>query len=319
MEKIELRKARDFGQLFNDSINFLRINFKSFFGIILFLAGPFVILTGLLMGYLQFIAEKLGASNLISTKYPGLNIFVGNSISTTCIFILIFLLTTLVTNASIALYFKFYDTANPNELPLQRINISPFLTSASFRLFYNLLLLILVSSVIILAFVGVCYLLFLIPAIKIIAIAFMFVGYLILIPALIYVLTVANFIVIRDEVLITAAIGKVIRYMRGNFWWTWLLMFCTLISLTMLYFLFNMPYLVLTMISTFTRRSVEARTLVAASNSLWYVVFGALSTLGSMLVISPIFTCFCVFNFYNHEERHEGTSLMNRIDMFDKN
>ena len=64
MEKIELRKARDFGQLFNDSISFLRINFKSFFGIIFLLAGPFVMLTGLLMGYLQFITEKLTTANL---------------------------------------------------------------------------------------------------------------------------------------------------------------------------------------------------------------------------------------------------------------
>jgi hypothetical protein len=319
MEKIELRKARDFGQLFNDSITFLRVNFKSFFGIILFLAGPFVILTGLLMGYLQFIAEKLGTSNLISTKYNSLNMFAGNSISTTFIFILIFLLTTLVTNASIALYFKLYDKATTQELPIQRSSIAPFLASASLRLFYNLLLLILVSTVIILAVVGICYLLFLIPAIKIIAIAFMFVGYIILIPALVYILTVANFIVIRDEILITAAIGKAIRYMRGNFWWTWLLMFCTLISLTTLYFLFNVPYLALTIINTFTRRSVEAGNIATTSKSLWYVVFGALSTLGSMLIISPIFTCFCVFNFYNHEERHEGTSLMSRIDMFDKN
>ena len=57
MEKIELRKARDFGQLFNDSIAFLRINFKSFFGSVIFLAGPFVMLTGLMAGFLQYVSS----------------------------------------------------------------------------------------------------------------------------------------------------------------------------------------------------------------------------------------------------------------------
>ncbi len=316
MEKIELRKARDFGQLFNDSIAFLRINFKSFFGTIILLAGPFVILTGLLMGYLQFITEKLATANLITTRITNFNLFAGNSITTTFIFVLIFLLTTLFTNASIALYFKLYDTASPEQLPIKRSDISSLLTEACFRLFYNLMLLTLVGAVTALALAGVFYLLFLVPALKIIIIAVMFVGNMILIPVFMYVLTVSNFIVIRDEILITAAIGKAIHYLRGNFWWTWLLMFCTMISLVMLYFLFNAPYLILSILSVFTRRSADAGS-VATSTSLWYVVFGALSTLGSMLIISPIFTCFCVFNFYNQEERHEGTSLMGRVDMFD--
>ena len=317
MEKIELRKARDFGQLFNDSITFLRINFKSFFGIMFLLAGPFVILTGLLMGYLQFISEKLTTSNIFSGG-SARSMFIGNSVTTTLIFILIFLLTTLVTNASIALYFKLYDKSTPQELPVQRSNISPLLASACLQLFYNLLLLILISAVIILALIGVFYMLFLIPIVNVILVPVLFLAYIIFLPALIYVLSVANFIVIRDDILVTAAIGKAIRYMRGNFWWTWLLMFCTLISLTMIYLLFNTPYLVLTFINAFTRRSASING-IAPTKSLWYVVFGALSTLGSMLIISPIFTCFCVFNFYNHEERHEGTSLMNRIDLFDKN
>ena len=316
MEKIELRKARDFGQLFNDSISFLRINFKSFFGIIFLLAGPFVMLTGLLMGYLQFITEKLTTANLFGGGARSM--FIGNSVTTTLIFILIFLLTTLVTNASIALYFKLYDKASPQELPIQRSNISPLLASACLQLFYNLLLLILTFAVIGLALVGVFYLLFLIPVINVILVPVLFLGYIILLPALIYILSVANFIVIRDNILVTAAISKAIRYMQGNFWWTWLLMFCTIISLTMLYMLFNTPYLILTFVNAFTRRAASLNG-ITPTKSLWYIVFGALSTLGSMLIISPIFSCFCVFNFYNHEERHEGTSLMNRIDLFDKN
>ena len=318
MEKIELRKARDFGQLFNDSISFLRVNFKSFFGIILLLAGPFVLLTGLLMGYLQFVAEKLSTSNLITGGYrSSFSMFAGNSVSTLLIFVLIFLLTTLVTNASIALYFKLYDTASPEELPIQRSIVSPLLAPACLRLFYNLILLALVSVVVALALVGVFYVLFLIPVLNIILIAAMVVAYVVLIPAFVYVLSVANFIVIRDEILITAAIRKAIHYLRGSFWWTWLLMFCSLISLSMLYMLFNMPYLILTLFKGFTRHATDLAGTTTDSSFL-YVLFSALSMFGSMIIIGPIFTCFCIFNFYNQEERHEGTSLLNRIDTFDQ-
>jgi len=318
MEKIELRKVRDFGALFNDSVAFLRVNFKSFFGILLFLAGPFVILTGLLMGYVQFIAEKITESNMLSGNYRNTNMFLGSSVTTTLLFILIFLLTTLVTNASIALYFTLYDKAKQEELPIQRSSISQPLAAACWRLFYNLLLFSIIMAVVALAFMGLFFLLFLVPGLNIVLIFALVIGGLIIFPPMTYVVTVANFIVIRDEIMITEAIGKALKYMRGNFWKTWLFIFCTLVSLSMLYLLFSLPSVVQGFISVFTRRAPGANSF-AANHSLMFIIFSALSMFGRMLIISPILTCFCVFNFYSQEESHEGTSLMNRIDTFDKN
>jgi len=317
MEKIELRKVRDFGQLFSDSIAFIRLNFKSYFGIIILLAGPFVLLTGLLMGYLQFIAEKLASSTIATGIFKTPNMFIGNSLSTLMLFGLIFLLTTLVTNASIALYFKLYDKEVPEELPIQRRSISPLLAVACWRLFYNLLLLSVISGVIVFALVGIFALLSFIPYMAVIVGILAFFACFIFIPALTYVVSVANFIVIRDEILITKAIGKAWRYMRGNFWWTWLLMFCTVLSLGMIYGLFNMPYTILVVFKSFTRHAANMPQS-SVNDSILYVALSALSMFGSMVVISPIFTGVCIFNFYNHEERHEGTSLMSRIDSFDK-
>src|ERR1700751_197853 len=111
MEKIEFRKVRDFGALFNDGIAFLRINFKSFFGIILMVAGPFIILTGLLSGYMQSLQSKLVSTNLFSQNifgsYSGL--LSANFIGTLSIFLLIYILTTLVTSACVCLYLNVYD------------------------------------------------------------------------------------------------------------------------------------------------------------------------------------------------------------------
>ncbi|HTA63721.1 MAG TPA: hypothetical protein VK835_14755 [Bacteroidia bacterium] len=316
MKKIELRKARDFGTLFNDSVAFLRTNFKSFFGILLFLSGPFVLLTGLLMGYLQFISEKITESNMLSGNYRGASMFLGSSVTTTLLFVLIFLLTTLVTNASIALYFTLYDKAKPEELPIQRSSISQLLAAACWRLFYNLLLFSVISVVIALAFTGLFFLLFLVPGLNIVLIFVLVIAGLIFFPPLIYVITVANFIVIRDEILITEAIGKALKYMRGHFWKTWLFIFCALVSLSMLYLLFSLPSVMQGFINGFTR-GVRGVNTFATNHTLMYIIFSAVSMLGRMIIISPILTCFCVFNFYSQEESHEGTSLMNRIDTFD--
>jgi len=318
MEKIELRKARDFGTLFNDSVAFLRLNFKSFFGTLLFLSGPFIILTGLLMGYLQFIAEKITESNMLSGNFRNTNLFLGSSVSTTLIFVLIFLLTTLVSNACIALYFTLYDKAKLEELPIQRGNISQLLAAACWRLFYNLLLFSIILTVVALAFVGVFYLLFSVPGLNIVLIFTLVIAGFIFFPPLVYIITVTNFIVIRDEILITEAIGKAIGYMRGNFWKTWLFIFCTLVSLSMLYLLFSLPSVMQGFINGFTK-GVRGVNTFATNHTLTYIIFSAISMLGRMIIISPILTCFCVFNFYSQEESHEGTSLINRIDTFDKN
>ena len=42
-EKIEFRKVRDFGEVLNASITFIRQNFKSVMRSLLFIAGPFLL------------------------------------------------------------------------------------------------------------------------------------------------------------------------------------------------------------------------------------------------------------------------------------
>lgn len=98
--------------------------------------------------------------------------------------------------------------------------------------------------------------------------------------------------------------------MRGHFWSTWLFMICAVVSLTMLYFVFQMPYYILLALAPFVKNGTDFFT----SYSIWYVLFGALAMMGVLLVINPIFTCFCVFNFYSQEEKHEGNSLLHRIE-----
>lgn len=316
MEKIELRKVRDFGAIFNDGIAFLRVNFKSFFGIILVLAGPFIILTGLLQGYMQSLQSKLVGANLFSA-FGGLGSSAGllsaNFVGTLSIFLLIYLLTTLVTSACVCLYFKKYDKATLEELPLQKDSISPFLATASWRLFYNMIILTLVTALIVVVLVGIFAVLFMIPVLNVIFGIALVIGCIIIFPVLLYLTNIANFLIIRDEILVTQAIRKAIDHMRGNFWWTWLLMFCVGLALATISGLFSLPLSILNITKMFIRTRGEAVT----DSSIMYLVFGAISLIGQLLIIVPISTTFCVFNFYSHEEGKEGAGLLNRIDEID--
>jgi hypothetical protein len=311
MEKIELRKVRDFGSLFNDSISFLKINFKSYFGINMFLAGPFVLLTGLLMGYVQFMTAAMNKAKALGVG----NSFAMSSITTAVLFVLILLLTTLVSNACVSLYFKLYDKSAPEQLPLKRHQIAPLLASASFRLFYNLLLFCLLLGVIALVLFGLVAMLYKgSGGFQIALIILLVIAYIVVAPVVFYIITISQFLVVRDEILITAAIQKAFAYLRGNFWWTWLLIISAGISLMMVYFVFQLPYYVILMLSTFTRSGSSFM-----NYSIWYVLFGAFAMVGTMLVINPIFTCFCVFNFYSQEEKQEGASLLTRIEQMGDN
>ena len=319
MEKIELRKVRDFGALFNDSVAFLRRNFKPYFGSILYLAGPFIIFTGLISGYMQSLQSQLMESSWLRGFGLGSSagLFSANFFGTLSIFILISILTTLVTTACICLYFKEYDKTNEAELPVTRTSISSQVASACWRLFYNFLIMVLVVGAATLVIAAIFGVLFLVPALNVIAGIFLVIGVIIILPVFIYVLYTANYVIIRDEVLFPEALAKTWRYVKGNFWWTWLLIVAAGLSVATVASIFNIPLTIITFMRTFTRMSDPTAAEAASGGNLMIIIFGALSVVGQLLVVSPVFYTFCIMNFHSQEEQHEGRGLMNRIDELD--
>lgn len=315
MQKIELRKVRDFGALFNDGLAFLKANFKSFFGAILYLAGPFIIITAILSGYMQSLQIKLMTGSLFKAMSfgSGAGLLSANFLGTLGIFVLIAILTTLVTTACVCLFFKEYDKVPGDDLPIQRSLISPNLASAAWRLFYNALLLGLIMSVVFLLVAGVCALLFMVPVLNVLLGIALVIGMIIILPVFAYVIYIANFIVIRDEILITQAIGKAIRYLKGNFWWTWLLVVAVSIAAGTLVSIFTIPLSIINVTTTFTRAYDGS----GSDHSIMIIIFGALSMVAQLMFVTPILYTFCILNFYNHEERHEGSGLMDRINQMD--
>ncbi len=52
-QKIEFQRYRDFGQIINATFEFLRENFKQLAKAVIFLVGPFILLTGIFGGLYQ--------------------------------------------------------------------------------------------------------------------------------------------------------------------------------------------------------------------------------------------------------------------------
>src|SRR3954470_21352007 len=69
-EKINFRQARDFGETFNVSVTFLRQNFKIFFLSILFLAGPFVLVSAIAGAFYQSHAISMFSIGTLGKGNP---------------------------------------------------------------------------------------------------------------------------------------------------------------------------------------------------------------------------------------------------------
>ena len=71
-EKINFRQVRDFGEIFNVSVKFLRQNFKQFFQALIFIAGPFVLISAIAGAFYQsnavsiVSAARMGQSDVFS-------------------------------------------------------------------------------------------------------------------------------------------------------------------------------------------------------------------------------------------------------------
>src|ERR1035437_2376291 len=58
-EKINFRQSRDFGETFNVSVKFFRQNFKLFFQSLIFIAGPFILVSAIAGAFYQSSAVSI--------------------------------------------------------------------------------------------------------------------------------------------------------------------------------------------------------------------------------------------------------------------
>lgn len=309
-QKIEFRKERDFGSILGDSLKFIKQNFKSFFGSVILIVGPFILLMGLGYAYMQTSMMNMMYSKP-SNPFAMFNstYFLSIGVMMFCGLLANILLSGVVYNYMIIYQEKqFGEAITVSEVGKRVWSNIGRLTIASIIF---ILVFILVLTVLVLIGVGFVSMLGAVAGV-LLALVLIF-GLLIFTPVLTYFIPASFFVVVRDNLSIFSSMTKVKKYLSGNFWWTWLIMVVALFGLGILQMLFNLPASIVTMMNTFTRMSDMNNLQPEAGNNILLMVF---YTLGMFLTYctSSISHLISAFNFMSHEEQHEGKGLMSRID-----
>ena len=305
-QKIEFRKERDFGSVLGDSLKFLKQNFKSFFASVLLIVGPFILIMGIGYAYMQasMVSSSYGlrGAEVFNSTY-----FLSIGTSVFCGLLANILLSGVVYNYMLLYQEKPFGEAITVSEVSRRVwgNIGSLIASS----LAFLITAVIVVSLMVLLGIGIVSILGVFGGVLLgFAVLTLVVIYA---PVLSYFVPAAFFVVVRDGEFIFLAMGKVKRYLSGNFWWTWLIMVVAMIGLGILHVLFNLPASILVMTKMFSRMG-GSMAEDQGSNLLLMVFY----TIGIFLTYctTSISHLISAFNFMSHEEKHEGQGLMSRIN-----
>ena len=309
-QKIEFRKERDFGTVLGDSLKFLKQNFKSFFASVLLIVGPFILLMGVGYAYMQtnvmnsVMRNPSDPTGIFSKEY-----FISLGTMMFCGLLANILLSGVVYNYMLIYNEKpFGEQITVSEVGKRVWDSIGSLTISSLTFIFTIAITLIIVALICVGLVSMLG----VGMGIVLGILFLF-ALLIFTPVLSYFIPAAFYVVVRDGDFIFKAMGKVKKYLSGNFWWTWLIMVVALIALGILQTIFNMPASIMTLMSTFSRmKDLGAAQPEEGTNILLMVFY----TLGMFLTYctSSITHLIAAFNFISHEEQHEGEGLLSRID-----
>lgn len=316
-QKIYLRKVRDLGGIFTAAFAFIKQNFKPFFGSLLFLAGPFIIVGSSISAYM------MGSSMTLTRMLRNLDSFYGK-------LIISYIFSSFFIFIGIAIY---NVILNKNLIENEKLqNNEPLTINHSitgffgdfWRILGNMLLLALV-------FVGVIVFFALIfgglialagggnssggaIVLVVILVILLLIAMLLFGPILSFVPLAALFVCQRDRIGIFPAIRKVLYYMKDNFWMTWVVSFVAMICYSLMGFVVQIPVLIITLVTTFSRaKSTIGYGQGDESTSLLLVAVIIISTLLSYGVLS-VYYLMTIYQYSSLEEKKEGSSIIEKIN-----
>ena len=305
-EKINFKTERDFGEIFNVSVKFLRQNFKLFFQSILFIAGPFVLISAVAGAFYQSHAiglmslTKLGQGNVFSRLKDqfGLPYF---------LFLLAGLVAGLIIVNTVYSFMINYNEKGHGGFTVNDVSktviknlgnvISVFLV---YTLFMILILVIIVGIVI--GIISAA------PALGVLLIFLLIIGLLILLPPIMWQLSAIYIVKMTEERGIFESFGRTRDVMRGNFWWTWVIIVCALIGVGLAGVIFALPQGIYQMVLMFSRLKGGADEV-----SISFLIVATLCTFCTTILYSVLYVVFG-FHYFSLAEKKDGLGLLERIN-----
>ncbi|MBL0328339.1 MAG: hypothetical protein IPP64_02700 [Bacteroidetes bacterium] len=310
-EKINLRQVRDFGETFNTSVKFVRQNFKLFFQSLLFIAGPFLLISSIAGAFYQANAitmqSKLQSGIASAYATDPMDIILDQFGWTYFIFIIASILANLALVGTVYAFILNYIEKGPGQFTVNDIS-STLLKNAGgiLGIFFGLtLLIILIVGGVVALGVAIG---FAVPALGILFLVAAFFGMLILFPPLIWQLSVVYLVRMEEGTGVLGSYGKTKEVMRGNFWWTWLIVVCSSFGIGIIGIIFSLPQVAYQLVLTFSSlKGGENET------SIGFVIVATLCTFCTTMLYSFMYVINGV-HYYSLAEKNDGKGLMERIN-----
>ena len=301
-EKINFRVARDFGETFNVSVKFLRQNFKLFFQSLLFIAGPFILISAIAGAFYQSNAIDISSLSRVSSGNP--LAYYGWSI---VIFILAAIVSGIVLIGTTFSFMINYMEKGPNGFTVNDVAKKLIQNIANILIVFVVLTLIAFLIIAVLAGI-VIGLTTAVPVLGILfALAFIF-GMLILFPPIMWQLSVVYLVKMQEGRGVFESFRRTRDVMKGNFWWTWVIVVCSAIAIGIVGFIFTLPQMVYQMVLLFSHIKNGG-----GETPLAFLIVATICTFCSTILYSVLYVI-NAFHYYSLAEAKDGLGLMERIN-----
>lgn len=309
-QKIYLRQVRDFGQVFGASFTYIKQHFKHFFGSIVLLAGPFALISGVCTAQML---NNINFSNMYGSA--GLGMFglpyfisiltglIGHTVYTTVI------------NQHLILNEGMDANTRPTIGDIARSFFKVYWKNllAWLMLLVVMFVFILAIALIVMVFIGIGTLGAGIFAAILGILAYIALLFIVM-PILSYLVISSLFVVQKDNINLFDALVKAYRYLKGQFWMTWLLALVAFIVTYLCLIIAIMPTYIISVISMVSRaRDISGMMNADSSFSISGYFLWSLSYLLIYCIFS-IFHLMCTFQYTSLEEKKEGKSILEKIN-----
>lgn len=299
---IKLARVRNFSEVFRDTVLFIRQNFSTLGKGVLYIAGPFYILVYIVQAY--FLLDPLTGtirSSLLQSGEMGI-------ITSYAITIISAIVANMMAVGTVSYYFALCRERGQGNFTLNDLVKRVF--SNFFTLLLTTILLIIICAMIAFVIGFIFYAMINLSAGLAILVGFMFaVGVLLVFYPLSYYFYAIYLIQACDRVNVFEAMARARWSMSGNYWWTWLLMFCFNLCLGIIGLSISMPQLLFRQFMDFT--TID-QLLSDDTRLLILTIFGFIATFISSYINASTHV-FIGIHYFSLKERIDGEGMNEEI------
>lgn len=303
-QKINLFQAREFGEIFSAGIKFLKQNFVPLFKCLLFISGPFFLIGTILNIYYQITINNdiLNGNYVYSSGLGYLSKIFNWKYFTALFFRAIAGLSLVGVTFS---YLVEYHKNGPGNVVMNNVaklffkNLGKIIGGSLLVLFLFIIIGFAIGFLIVLiseAGTGIAILMGILTII----------GLIIILPPYIFQISTFYLPMIHHEDSVINSLTHIRTVMKGEFWWTWLVVVCNYIIVIVITLVFMIPQLIYTIAATLTggATALSSNTYVIITNTFAFLVS----------FVYAIFHLINAFHYYSLSEKKEGIGLMERIN-----